>query len=655
MRGAALLSVARKSRRSAAGFVVAAACLAGGPGDALAQAPSGPPPAAAAAVPGISYDTRFVVDGGDAAVEKIARDTSSLQTLQKDAPPGPPGLVGRAKADIERIAAALAATGRYAATVDVTVAGVPVTSASAADAAQRARRPVPVVVRVRPGPVFTLGRVRIESLDSGSGKAASLEPRKVGLVPGQPAPSTAIFSAESRIVDELRDDGYPFAAVKGRDVVADHSRHQLDVTIKVAAGPRAPFGNVTVTGTREVDPAVVLGRVPFRPGERYSPKKIVELRTELAKLDVFSSIRIREATAPDAQGRVPVAIEVEEKKFRYVGAGVKYDTIDGASVNAFWGHRNLFGGAEKLRIDAGASRLITNKPRDYEYGLKAHFEKPGIWTGFDDLLVDLEAMRERPDAYHRDGVRGAAAIRRRLTSELSIQAGVEVEASTIRDTFGEKDYLLAGVPLLATFDSTDSALDPTKGIRATLSAAPYYNFQGDTKSLNIFKGQVSSYLSFDEAHRFILAGKIGVGSIVGPKDLADVPANRRFFAGGGGSIRGFAYQSASPYCTPIVPRPKHALKCDDDTPIGGRSLLEASIEARIKVTDTIGIVPFVDAGAAFDKTYPDFSENIRVGAGVGLRYYTAIGPIRVDVATPVVGRSKNDSRVALYIGIGQAF
>ncbi|MGA0531529.1 autotransporter assembly complex protein TamA [Hansschlegelia sp. KR7-227] len=629
-------------------------------------APEGPAPAAAAAVPGVAYATSVTVEGGDAAVEKIANDTSSLKTLEKDAPPGPPGLVGRAKADIERISAALNATGRYGAIVDVTIAGVPASSEAASNAAQRAPKPVPVVIRINPGPVFTFGAVRLRSVDRAAGPiVAGIELRKVGLKPGDPAPSAAVLSAESKIVDRLRNEGYPFAAVKGRDAVADHTRKQLDLTIDVAAGALAPFGEVTVKGTKEVDPEVVRGRVPFKPGEKYSPEKIAELREEIAKLDVFSSIRIREGTEPDATGRVPVTIEVEEKKFRYVGAAAKYDTTDGAAVNAYWGHRNLFGGAEKLRIEAGVSRLITNAPEDYEYKFRTQFEKPGVWTGFDDLLIELEAMRERPDAYWRDGVRGAAAIRRRLTSDLSIQAGVEAEGSTIRDTFGERDYLLLGVPLSVTYDSTNNKLDPTEGIRATLSAAPYWNRPGkasnkalqddEAKSVNIFKGQISTYYALDEDAWYVLAGKIGVGSIIGPTSTAAVPANRRFFAGGGGSIRGFAYQSASPFCMPKRREGKKRLECDDDQPLGGRSLLETSFEARIKVTDTIGIVPFVDAGAAFDKEFPDFKEDIRVGAGLGLRYYTAIGPIRVDVATPVMGRSKNDPRVAFYVSIGQSF
>ncbi len=650
------MSVALKSRKG--GFVprlfaVWAACVLVAAAHAQ-PAPDGPPPAAATAVPGVPYTVQIQVEGGDADVEKIATDTSTLKTLEKEVPPGPPGLVGRGKADIERIAAALMATGRYGAIVDVTVAGISVSSQSAADAAQRSAKPVPTVVKINPGPVFTFGAVRVQPMDAGASET-EISLRKTGLETGSPAPSTAVFAAESRIVDQLRNQGYPFAATKGREVAADHSRKQVDVTIKVAAGPRAPFGDVTITGSREVDPKVALGRVPFQPGDRYDPKKVKRYKDELAKLDVYSSIRVREADKPDASGRVPIAVEVEEKKFRYVGAAAKWDSVDGAGVNAYWGHRNLFGGAEKLRIDAGVGRLIENPPNEYEYKLGVHFEKPGVITGYDDLLVDVIAQRERPDAYWRDGVTGVVAIRRQLTDELAVQIGVEGDYSKVRDTFGEKRFLLVGLPIVATFDNTDDKLDPKEGVRVTLQAAPYYNARGEQKSLNIFKGQISAYWSFDEDGRYILAGKIGAGSIIGPSSTADVPAYRRFFAGGGGSIRGFAYQSASPYCQDGLPTPPKALDCDSDVPLGGRSLLETSLEARIKVTDTIGVVPFVDAGAAFDKAIPDFKEDIRVGAGLGLRYYTAIGPIRFDVATPVVGRTKNDPRVAFYVSIGQSF
>ena len=232
------------------------------------------------------------------------------------------------------------------------------------------------------------------------------------------------------------------------------------------------------------------------------------------------------------------------------------------------------------------------------------------------------------------------AIRHRFSDTFAVQAGLEVETGQSSDALGRLDYTLVGTPVAVTYDSTDSLLDPTEGVRASASVAPYPSFFGSDPGIVITKGQASTYYALDEEARYVLAGRIGFGSIVGA-DLAEIPANRRFFAGGGGSVRGLEYRTLGP-------------KSPFGDPIGGRSLLEGSVEARIKVTDTIGIVPFVDAGTAFEGSLPDFDERIRVSAGLGLRYYTGIGPIRLDVAFPVT-REKGDSPAAVYISLGQAF
>jgi translocation and assembly module TamA len=197
-----------------------------------------------------------------------------------------------------------------------------------------------------------------------------------------------------------------------------------------------------------------------------------------------------------------------------------------------------------------------------------------------------------------------------------------------------------GLPVSVTYDSTDSLLDPTQGVRATASIAPYPALLGSDPGIVVTKAQASTYYALDEEARYVLAGRIGFGSIVGA-DLAEIPANRRFFAGGGGSVRGYEYRTLGP-------------KGPFGDPIGGRSLLEGSIEARIKITDTIGVVPFVDMGTAFEGSLPDFDERIRVSAGLGLRYYTGVGPIRLDVAFPV-NRERGDSLAAVYISLGQSF
>jgi translocation and assembly module TamA len=248
--------------------------------------------------------------------------------------------------------------------------------------------------------------------------------------------------------------------------------------------------------------------------------------------------------------------------------------------------------------------------------------------------------REVTEGYTSRAAGATAAIRHRFTDTFSVQGGLEVETGQASDALGRLDYTLVGLPFALTYDSTDSLLDPTRGVRVTASATPYPAWLASDPGIFVLRGQASTYYAIDEEARYILAGRVGFGSITGA-DLADIPANRRFFAGGGGSVRGFKYKTLGP-------------KDPFGDPLGGRSLIEGSIEARIKVTDTIGIVPFVDAGTAFASSFPDFDEKVRVAAGLGLRYQTGIGPIRLDVAFPL-NRERGESSAAVYIGLGQAF
>jgi translocation and assembly module TamA len=268
------------------------------------------------------------------------------------------------------------------------------------------------------------------------------------------------------------------------------------------------------------------------------------------------------------------------------------------------------------------------------------FLKPALWGTRTDLLLDAAVAREVTEGYTSRSVGATVALRHRFSDRFSVQGGLEAETGQTSDVLGRVDYTLVGVPLSVTYDSTDNLLDPTRGVRTTASVAAYPRLLGSDPGIVVARGQASTYLALDEDARYVLAGRLGVGSIVGA-DLEDIPANRRFFAGGGGSVRGFAYKSLGP---------RDAF----GDPFGGRSLIEGSIEARIKVTDTIGIVPFVDAGTAFASSFPDGDERVRVAAGIGLRYHTGIGPIRVDVAFPL-NRERGDSTAALYLGLGQAF
>ena len=417
----------------------------------------------------------------------------------------------------------------------------------------------------------------------------------------------------------------------------------------VDPGPKAGIGAITIQGAEGVDPAVVRSFIYTEPGDPYSPATLASMRKSISQIEALGSVRIREAEVLDAYGNLPLFVELTERPLRVIGASAQYSTTDGPALRAYWAHRNLFGGAERLRLEGSVFYLTEDggqPDRDEGWNwdnlggrFRASFLKPALWGTRNDLLVDGLAERDRTVGYTSRFVNVSAGIRHRFSQTFSIQGGIEYERGQSTDILGQIDYTLVGLPVSLTYDSTDDLLNPTKGFRVLASVAPYPEFLGSSVPITIAKGTASTYFSLDEEARYVLAGRIGLGSIVGA-DLDEIPANRRFYAGGGGSVRGYRYQSLSPTFL--------------GQPIGGRSLLEASIEARIKITNTIGIVPFVDAGTAFESSFPDFDDSVRFSAGLGLRYYTAIGPIRLDVAAPL-NPGPGDPSYAIYVGIGQAF
>lgn len=606
----------------------------------------------------LPYSLEIHVAGDDRKLVQILEDASTLQSLRGDPPPDADGLVRRAEADLPRLTDALWGAGFYDARVVIAVAGVPLSlqasrpaAAIRAIEAHRARALVPVHIAVEPGPQFVLRNVTV--LDVRTGRPFlpdDLPPRVIGLEAGEPARAADIVAAQARIVDHFRSQSRPFVKVTRQEPVVVHPAHVMDIGLTVDPGPRAGIGAVAVRGAENVDPAVVRSFIYSEPGDPYSPAALASMRKSILNVEALSSVRIREAEALDAGGNLPLFVDITERPPRVVGASVQYSTTDGPAVRAYWAHRNLFGGAERLRLEGNLFYLTEDGGRpgedeDFDWDdlggrFRASFLKPALWGTRNDFLAEALVERDRTEGYTSRLFNGTAGIRHRFSGTFSIQGGIEYEKGQASDILGQVDYTLVGLPLSVTYDSTDNTLDPTRGMKLIASVTPYPAFLGSSVPMTVAKGTASAYWSLDGESRYVLAGRLGLGSIVGA-DLEEIPANRRFFAGGGGSVRGFGYRSLSPTFL--------------DEPIGGRSLLEGSLEARIKVTDTIGIVPFVDAGTAFESSYPDFDESIRVAAGLGLRYYTAIGPIRLDVATPLRRERGDDRSVAIYVGIGQAF
>lgn len=581
----------------------------------------------------LRYSATLTVSDGDEDLQSTLEKASELMAEQERPVSGSLGLLSRARADRELLIAALYRVARYDGVVTIAINGQ-VLDDIAPDAVFTGE-PVPVTISVDPGAVFTLGDIVLK------GDAADLAPARFGLIAGGDAGSAAILKAEADIVRALKDEGRPLAQVTGREIVADHATRTLDVTLTVAAGPIAPYGQTIVEGTEQVDPEFTRYMTGLEPGRTYSPKEMKEARDRLAGLEVFSSINLREAEALNADGSIPIYLKVSERKFRYYGAGASYSTTEGLGLEGYWGHRNLFGQAEKLRIGGSISGIgEQGNLGNLNYNASILFEKPGVLGPDSKFFASAKTIYEHPDAYDRFSTQGAVGLQYEISPTQTLSAELSVDWENVTDALNPEgqDYLLVSTPLKYVFDNRNDKLNPTRGFRALAFVEPTYDLLNSTSFVKM-KAEGSTYRAIDDAGKYIFAARAALGSIVGA-DLPDIPADRRFYAGGGGSVRGYAYQGVGP-------------KDPAGRPIGGRSLAEASLEMRIGVTDTIGIVPFIDAGTVSVSEFPDFAD-FQAGAGVGLRYMTPFGPLRVDVAVPL-NREPGDPTFGLYAGIGQSF
>lgn len=568
--------------------------------------------------------------------EKLEKASVLVQDADRPVS-GSLGLLARARGDREQLVAALYAEARYDGVVTVLIDGKSIDDLPP-DAEFDRQGTVPVTIRIAPGQVFVLGGTTLK------GDAADIAPERFGLLAGGNAASTAVLRAEAEVVRALKEEGRPLAAISGREVVADHATTTLDVVLSVAAGPIATYGPVTVTGVTSMDEDFTRYMTGLEPGKTYSPKDIDDARERLQALGVFSSVSVQEATKLAPDGTIPIEVEVSERKLRYYGVGASYSNTDGLGLEGYWGHRNLFGQAEKLRIEGSISGIgATDSYSDLgqlNYNAAILFEKPGVIGPDSKFFARVDTVFEHPDAYDRLSVGGSAGLSYELSESQTVSAEAKIEYSDISDYYhpdGQR-HLLVSLPVQYVLDSRDNKLDPKKGFRTLAFVEPSYDILTGAAFVKV-KGDASAYQLLDEAGRFILAGRVSAGTIAGAT-LEDVPADRRFYLGGGGSVRGYAYQGIGP-------------KDPDGNPTGGLSYVETSIEMRIGVTETLGIVPFIDGGTVSATEAPDFAD-MQFGAGIGVRYLTPFGPLRVDFAVPL-DRGPGDPSFGIYAGVGQSF
>jgi translocation and assembly module TamA len=498
---------------------------------------------------------------------------------------------------------------------------------------------VQVTINATPGRQYKFASIKVDAQPT---TPPNLVDKELPLKVGEPIIAERVQAAEANVSLKLPQQGYPFVKVGERDILLDEQAVTGDYTLPVDTGPRSSFGGYTTDGKLAFDAEHVGVLARFDRGELFDTRKVDDLRDALVATGLFSSVSVEPKRtgqiAADGTEIVDLAVHQNAGPARTLAAEAGYGTGQGFRLSGSWTHRNLFRPEGAL--------IITGVGGTQEQGLGATFRRQN--AGKRDRTVSLlaNANHSNYDAYEAFTATLAGKISYDSTpiwqKRFTYSYGFEL-VGTNEDVWNfEKNkrdrgtYFIAALPLFGGFDTSDDLLNPTKGFRLKLNASPETSVRGNVKPYGRFMVEGTAY--YPVTSSIVLAGRARAGSIVGV-DRDDLAPSRRYYAGGGGSVRGFGYQELGP-------------RDPEGDPIGGRSLNEFAIEARYRFGN-FGIVPFLDAGQVYESSTPDASD-LRFGAGIGGRFYTNFGPLRVDVATPLKRRA-GESKVALYISIGQAF
>ena len=568
-----------------------------------------------------------------AALSNIEALESSDDTL--------PQLAARARADEELLLETLRTYGYYNAEVVRLLSGGRRNGGDeTADTQPRVR------FDVIPGTRYAFGTIELGALASLPEPDAQTLRQVFAIQTGDPLYADRIVDRRTALDIALGESGYPFSSLDQPVLAIDHARTTGNLTMQVEPGGRYVFGEV-VSDQPEFLSGRHLERIArFEPGETYRRSLETDLRRAIRATGLVSSIAIetREVTPPkgDEPGEVALDVSLEKAPLRTISAAIGYGTEEGARLEAAWEHRNLFPpeGALRLRGIVGTREAlgsITFRRNNF----LARDQVLTVETYASDL--NTEAIEARTIALRGTFEKVSNLL---FQKPLSWAVGAEVLWSDERNsTFvaaeaPREDYLIAGLFSRATIDDSDDLLDPSRGFRLTGTIAPDVSRSNGVTSFYVRSGVDARY--YQSVGSTVLAARGNFLTITGAETL-DIAPSRRLYAGGGGSVRGYAFQAIGP-------------RDVDGEPVGGRSLVEFSLEARIETglfDGALEVVPFVDAGSVSTSSTPDFGV-IRVGAGVGVRYKTSFGPIRVDVGVPL-NPDEFDNPIAVYVSLGQAF
>ncbi|MEB2284441.1 MAG: hypothetical protein B6D46_02855 [Polyangiaceae bacterium UTPRO1] len=534
------------------------------------------------------------------------------------------------RGDLERLRAWLRESGRYEATVDY-------------DLLPDGDR-VTVVIVVREGAVVAVGSVIVEPVDFAPTAAERAALRaEVPLALGAPFVQADYDAGRDRLQRWLERRGFAYARVE-KSALVDTATHEAAIRYRLTRGGPAVFGITFVTGTNQVAMRLVRREIAYRQGDRYDPAKLDETQARIFGLRLFRSVLVRPRNLDEHSGTVDIAVSVVEGPPREIVAGIGYGLEDGVRGQLRWQHNDFFGGGRQLGFRLKGSEI--------EQAVEGEFRQPYFLHPQQTLIAPLTQLRDDEPGFTVARIRFAPRVERKLMPQLTVAAGYGIEyddlsnvpsATVARFAGGRDAYVARGIvsSLRAVIErnTTVDLLDPRQGSVLNLALE---------QAGGPWQGAYSFYTAVLDAKKYaplpgnrVLAGRIRLGVGDGFGQSRDLPMFRRFFAGGINSTRGYARSMLGPLN-------------GGGNPVGGRSLLEASIELRTPIYGAFGGVAFFDAGEVRRQAVSWTLGDLKLGTGIGVRYHTLVGPLRVDFGVPL-DPPRHEPRWQIHFSIGQAF
>jgi translocation and assembly module TamA len=582
-------------------------------------------------LPSIPYKTTIkskVPENVNSELETHLKEVSLLIKLESRPPTSLHALYHRIRNDGERLKQALFERGYFDGEVDFVV--------------QEKADPVIVTVTYATGKRYQISGLTVTAKEDRA-DPLQLIPSKVSktlqLHEGDEVDLVRIKEANQRLAKYLRDHGYPFAEMDGPEGQIDRQKKSLHIVFRANPGHTSRYGKTEITGLKNLDPQFVRNRLVWKEGAQFDERELEKTRRKLMGTGLFSGIEIKPDESAQDSEVVPLTVNLAEGPPRTIGAGVRYATTEGFGGQVFWSHRNIFGSGENLGLMIKASPRLSKA--------KIDFDIPDFFAAEQFLRNEIGATREVNRAYESRSLDIGTRLEHPFSDTIKGMVGVTGETGKVKRAGVRYLNQLIGFPLELQMDGSNDLIDPTKGGRFSAYVTPYIGKSGMDSRLMISSAKGSYYLRIIKPDTVILAGWVH-GGTVAVSSLDNLAPNKRFYAGGAGSVRAYGYKLLGPLDTSRIP-------------IGGRSVLEYGLEGRFKVTDTIGFVVFAEAGSVSSNATPDVSSQGRLwGVGAGIRYYTGIGPIRFDIATPMKRRRDGstkpiDSAYQFYLSVGQAF